>query len=345
MCLFSLKKTLFSFSLSVLSLLLSGQENIFTHYFSANSFYNPSMAGDTRFAQAQLNERIQPTVSNLLITNTLFSFDHKLQNHRSGIGVYINRRTSIFSETQMRSNFSHTILLFKKVWVKGGLGISLNTINTHASTYKFPDQYDRYGYTGNPTHEPSLNEKAVYAGFSAGLAIYYEQGWLSIASDNINRPVVDYAGTESRTPLLFSTTIGYLFPIDKGKKAKRMFTRYGEIEPYSNVGPVASFFKNGDFQILSFGINAFMRPVFWGIQYRFNSVYNQYLSEGVSSVNLMAGYRNDILSIAYSYDFVVNRTPTNYKGAHEISLIYYFYTIKEDYKKYKLFPYPNQLMY
>ncbi len=345
MCSFSVRNIFAGFLILHISALLSGQENILTHYFSANTLYNPAMAGDTRFIQMQLVERLQPTVSNVLVNNILLSFDYKVQNHRSGIGVHVNRRTSVFSETQVKTNYSHTFLVFHKIWIKGGLGISLNTINTHANSYKFPDQYDRFGYTGNPTLEPSLNEKATYAGFSSGVALYYEQGWFSMAFDNINRPAVEFAGSENRTPVLFLTNIGYLFPIDKGKKAKRMFTRYGEIEPYSSIGPVALFYKNGNFQVFSLGVNAFTRPVFWGIQYRYNSIFNQYLSEGISSFNLMAGYRNEIFSVAYSYDVMVNRTLTNLKGAHEISLIYYFYTIEEDYKKYKLFPYPNQLMY
>jgi len=327
------------------SILLMGQENILTHYFSAFSMYNPAMAGDTRFAQVQLVERLQPTISNVLITNTLLSFDYKLRDNRSGLGLHLNRRTSVFNETQVQVNYSHTVLLFRKFWVKGGLGISFNTINTHASTYRFPDQYDQFGYTGNPTQEPSLNEKANFAGFSSGLAFYNEQGWLTIAFDNINRPKVNFAGDESRTPLLWIASAGYLFSFDKDKRGKRIFNRDGGIKPYSSLGPVASIYKNGDFQVIGAGVNAFTKPVFWGVTFRYNSIYNQFFSEGVSSINLLAGYRNEVLSLAYSYDFVVNRTPTNFKGAHEISLVYYLFSVREDFRKCNLFPWPNQLMY
>ena len=345
MHIFSLKNIFTGLLILFFPVLLLGQENIFSHYFSANTFYNPAMVGDTRFLQMQMEERLQPTVSGIPVNNLLLSVDYKIQNQHSGIGVHINQRNSVFSETEIKTNYSHTLLLLRKIWIKGGLGISLNTVNTNANTFKFPDQYDRFGYTGNPTQEPSLSEKAIYAGLSSGLAVYYEQGWFSIALNNINRPLVQFAGNEYRTPLLFLTDLGYLFPIDKRKKSKRMFSRNGGFEPYSSLGPVAQFYKNGKFQIISFGINAFTRPIFWGIQYRYNSVNQKLFSEGVASLNLMAGYRNEILSVGYSYDFMLNHTPTNYKGAHEISLIYYFYAIKEDYKKYKLFPYPNQLMY
>ncbi len=342
---FSLKNIFQGLILLHSSMLLIGQENILSHYFSASSFYNPAMAGDTRFTQIQLNERIQSTISNFLVSNTLFSFDYKLLNHRSGIGVYINRRSSVFSETQIKSNYSHTLLLFKKLWIKGGLGISLNIINSHVNSYKFPDQYDRYGYTGNPTSEPSLNEKAFYFGFSSGFAVDYRQGWLSMAVNNINRPVIDFAGSEERAPLFIAGNAGYLFPLDKGKKAKRIFSRDGGIEPYSSIGPVVSFFKEGAFQVIGMGVNAFTKPVFWGVSWRYNAINSSFFSDGIASINFLAGFRNEILSLAYSYDFMLNRTPTNYKGVHEISLVYYFYTIREDYKTYELFPYPNQLMY
>lgn len=324
---------------------LPAQENLLSNYFSAGSFYNPALAGDTRFIQVQMVDRLQPTTASVLINNSLFSFNYKLQNHHSGIGVHINRRTSVFSETEFKTNYSHTFTIFKKVIFKAGLGISLNELNTHANAFKFPDQYDQYGFTGNPTQEPLLNEKALYTGFSAGMAVYYGQGWLTLCTDNINRPLVDFAGSESHIPSLIMTQIGYLIPLDKGKKAKRMFTRYGGIVPYSSVGPVAMFYKNGPFRVMSMGISAFTRPVYWGIQYRNNSVNTIDFSKSVASLNFLAGYRNEVLSVAYSYDFILDRTPTNYKGAHEITFAWYFYTIKEDYKKYPLFPYPNQLMY
>jgi type IX secretion system PorP/SprF family membrane protein len=306
---------------------------------------NPAMAGDTRFAQIQLVERLQPTVSNVLISNTLLSLDYKLRNNRSGIGLHVNRTSSIFSETHMKINYSHSFLLSRRIWIKGGLGISFNTINTHINAYTFPDQYDQFGYTGSPTMEPSLNEKASYAGFSSGMAVYNDLGWVSVAFDNINRPNVNFAGSKNRIPLLMIVSTGYLFSFDKNKRGKRIFNRDGGLKPYSSLGPVASFYKNGDFHVFSAGIDAFTKPVFWGISLRYNSIYNRYFSEGVSSVHLLAGYRTEVLSVAYSYDLIVNRTPTNFKGAHEISLIFYFYSIREDYKKCSLFPYPNQLLY
>ena len=327
------------------TVLLFCQENMLTHYFSAYSLYNPAMAGDTRFAQVQLVERLQPTVSDVLISNTLFSLDYKLRNNRSGIGFHINRSASVFSEIQAKINYSHTFLLFRRIWIKGGLGISFNTINTHTATYRFPDQYDQYGYTGNPTQEPSLNEKENFVGFSSGAAVYNDQGWASLAFDNMNRPNVNFAGDKSHTPVVLITSAGYLFSFDKNKRGKRIFNRDGGLKPYSSLGPVASLYKNGDFQVINAGVHAFMKPVFWGVSFRYNSINNRYFSEGVSSINMLAGYRTEIFSLAYSYDFITSRTPTNYKGAHEISLIFYFFSMREDYKKYDLFPYPNQLLY
>ena len=92
-----------------------GQENILTHYFSANTLYNPALAGDTRFLQTQLTERVQPTVSGVPVNNLLLSVDYKIQNHHSGIGVHINQRNSVFSETEIKTNYSHTLVLLRKI--------------------------------------------------------------------------------------------------------------------------------------------------------------------------------------------------------------------------------------
>lgn len=321
------------------------QENIFGQYFIANSFYNPALAGDTRFAQVQIAERIQPTVSNIFLTNSMVSYDQKIPNHRSGLNFYLAQETSTFKEQHIKINYSYTLPILKKIWIKSGFGISYNSINTHANTYKYPDQYDTYGYTGQPTQEILQQEKAAYPGFSLGFAAYNDLFWFTLGTENLNRPGVEIIEGKYTAPLIINSSMGLLIAMNKKQLTRRIFNRYGGIEPYSSIGPVVSYFKNGPFNVISFGVNTYINPIFGGINYNYNSMSNNFFSEGTASLNIMAGYRIQSLSVAYSYDLILTRTPTNYKGAHEISFSYYFYAYKEDYKRNKLFPFCNQLMY
>ena len=325
--------------------LLNAQENTLTHYFSASSYDNPASAGDTRFIQVGFINRIQPLTSTSPVYNTLLTYDQKLRNHRSGIGFTINQKVSGFKELQIKLNYSHSWTIFTHFGMKGGLGFSWNFLNSHASSYFYPDQYDRFGITGEPTHEWKLEEYENYPAFAAGMIMYNEFGWLSVAGDYLNRPRQEFAGKHTNVPISWSIHGGYLFQLDKYQRPRRIINPKGGLEPYSSIGPVAGFHKQGPFYSYNFGINAFLHPVFAGISYRKFNFSGENILQGVSSLNLLLGYRNEKLSVAYSYDAMISRTATNYQGAHEISVIIYLYTIREDYRKNTLIPFPNQLMY
>jgi type IX secretion system PorP/SprF family membrane protein len=322
-----------------------GQENTYSHFFTASSFLNPAFAGDTRFASFQADNRLVKNTGAKISRNTMISFDQKIPNYRSGLSVNINQNSGDFNELKIKGNYSYTFSITKRYWLKTGVGFSWNFVNTNAQRYKYPDQFNQWGYTGQETQEPSLNERDNYPGFAAGLVIYDGLSWLSFSVDDINSPKQDFAGTETHVPVSWSLNGSYMIPIDKGKKSKRIFATKGGIEPYSSIGPVVGFYKKGPFNITNFGINGFIRPIYFGAEYRYNSFGKNILTKGISTLGLLVGYRNESLSIAYSYDFRIDRNDVNYRGAHEISLVYYLYTIKKDYIKNKLVPLPNQLMY
>jgi len=237
-------------------------------------------------------------------------------------------------------------MLFKQLWLKAGLGVSLYSINTRFYSYTFPDQYDNYGLIpGAQTSETVDGEKIFFAGVSAGLAMYNEFTWLTLSLNNLNRPKISVLDQDYRAPVRIDAVWGWLIPIDKNKRPRRIFAPNGGLKPYSSAGPVAAFHKDGAFHTLSLGLNAFTNPVFWGVSFRYNAVFDSWLREGAASLHFLAGYRTESFCLGYSYDFMLNRAPTNFKAAHEISLVWYLYSVKADYRMNKLFPFPNQLMY
>ena len=321
------------------------QENILSHYFAASSFSNPACAGDTRYIQVGIVNRIQPLSSTTPIYNTLLGFDQKLRNYHSGLALTIDQRTAGFKETQFKINYSYTWPISLKYWVKGGLGLSWNFMNSSVNNYHYPDQYNRFGFTGDPTKELTLKGGDNFPALAAGLLFYNEFGWLSLSSEYLNRPRQNFAGKDIRTPVFIAIHGGYLFQIDKYQRPRRIINPKGGLEPYSSIGPVAGFYKHGPFYMYKIGMNSFLRPIFAGLSYHQYNFIKESILDGVSSLNILLGFRSESISVSYSYDFMILRTVTNYQGAHEISLIYYIYTIKEDHKKHKLISFPNQLMY
>jgi type IX secretion system PorP/SprF family membrane protein len=324
---------------------LKAQENYFSQYYMVGPAMNPSLAGDSRFGQLQLSERLQATTSGTTLTNTLLSYDQKIPNQRSGIHFSFQQKTADYSEQKLRLNYSYTLFLFDKYWIKTGLGISGNILNTSANSYQYPDQYNDYGYTGQASQEVFSDEKELYPGLSTGFTLYNDFALISVAVDNLNRPRIGILEEDYRAPLILQASWSMLIPINKNQRSRRLISPKGGLVPYSSLGPWVDYRREGDFHVLQFGLHAYTHPFFWGIGYRYNALSSYYLDEGVASLNLSLGYRTEWFTVSYSYDYSLTSTPANYKGAHEITLGYCFYSLKNDYQKNKPVPFPNQLMY
>jgi type IX secretion system PorP/SprF family membrane protein len=322
-----------------------GQENYYSHYFASSSQINPAFAGDTRFGCFQIDNRLTQNSGAKLIRNTMVSYGQKLPNYRSGLSIVFNQNSKEYKETLVKLNYSYTVAVNRKIWLKTGAGLSWNFLNSNANNYLYPDQFNQSGYTGSSTFEPSLDERTNYPAFAAGFIIYSENSWISVSSDYLNRPKQQFAGQVESVPITWSIAGSYMIPLDKYKKSKRIFLKGGGLDPYSSFGPVIAFSKQGPFNMSTIGIDAFLRPVFCGIEYHNNSFSKNLMSSGISTLAFLLGYRNESISLAYSYDFRIDQNTVNYRGAHEISLVYYLYTIRKDHLKNKLVPLPNQLMY
>lgn len=322
------------------------QENSYTHFFSVASFLNPAFAGDVRYASIQADNRMVLNSGAKASRNSLILYDQKFRNYRSGLSFALNQNVSDLKEIKLKANYSYSVSFSKRYWLKTGVGISWNFINSNSPDYKYPDQYNNSGYTGQPTGESSLNERSNYPGFSAGV-VFYDEGlsWISFAVDDINRPVQNFAGVQTHVPVTWMVNGAIMFPLDKNKKTRRIFAHNGGIEPYSSIGPVIGFYKKGVFNAINFGINGFIRPVFFVLTYNYNSYKSNFVSNGLSTMRLLLGYRVESISIAYSYDLRLDKNDINFRGAHEISLKYYIFTAKKDFVRNKLVPLPNQLMY
>jgi type IX secretion system PorP/SprF family membrane protein len=308
-------------------------------------YLNPAFAGDAHHMKAGCSSRVMPQIIGGYLVNTLLHFNYKMINQTSGIGITFFNHTETLSHTKLQANYSHMIRLSEKSWIKGGLGVSINQRSTKSKSYHYPDQYDNLGFTGNPTEENNLKERSFFPGISAGIVAYSEMIWVSISGDYLNLPTENFAGQKVTYPLKLSFLSGILFPINK-TSSKRRFSRFGGIKPHSSVGPVISFIYQDKYVEASGGLAFQHKPVFAALHYRYQHDYK--LPDNTYAYNalvLMAGYRQEEFSLTYSYDYSLSEYTVNNLGAHELSVIFYFSSMKEDYKRHKLVPLPNQLFY
>lgn len=330
----------------VLSLIGFSQENHFSQFYSAPQYLNPAFAGDAHYMRAGLSTRYMKPLPAKPIVNSLLHFDYKITNQNNGLGFTLFSHTEVLNHIKLQVNYSHTIKLSKNKYAKAGLGISLNQRSSNASGMTFPDQYDLLGYTGNPSAEPLLKDNCYFPGISAGAIFYNEMLWISLAGDYLNLPRENFAGQQNTYPAKFLAATGLLYPLNKRKTSKRRFSKFGGLKPYSSLGPVLSYVQHGKFTEISGGISATIQPFYGGIHYRYQHDFtidnNKY---AYNAIVLIAGYRQEEFTLAYSVDVSFSNQTVNRNGAHEFSFTWYFSGVIEDYKRNALVPLNNQLLY
>ena len=329
----------------VLSVPVPGQENHFSQFYTSPQYINPAFAGDAHFMKGGIASRImQPTAGDFII-NSLAHFDYKLINQTSGIGATLFNHTETLNHLKLQVNYAHTIRLKETLWVKAGLGLSINQRAAGSRSYLYPDQYDRYGPTGDPTAEPTLQDKVYFPAISAGAVLYNDILWLSISGDYLNRPTENFAGQKTNYPMKVALLAGVLYPLNK-TTSKRRFSKFGGLAPYTSIGPIVSLIYQGEYVELSGGLTFNQKPFFGAIHYRYQHDYKfSDTKYAYKAIVLMAGYRQEEFAVTYSYDATLSDYSINRRGAHEISAIMYFSTWKEDYNRLGLVPLPNQLFY
>lgn len=341
-----MKKTGQIFLLLIFAKISCAQENHFSQFYNSPQYLNPAFAGDAAYRRISSSSRVMKPVAGFTIFNTLLQYDLKPVNQNSGFGVLVYNHSEFLSHSKIQFNYSYTIKLSKTGWAKGGLGISGNQRRSNANALKYPDQYDDFGFTGASTIEPSLYDNSFFPAVNAGVILYNNYVWFSFSADYLNRPKENFAGEKNIYPIKIITSTGFLFPLDAKKTAKRRFSKFGGLKPFSSIGPVISFIRQGKYAEFSGGCAFHLQPVYGGIHLRYQHDFAlESSSYAYKALVFLVGYRQEEFTIAYSYDASLSNYTINRNGAHEISLSFYFSHFKEDLKRHALVPLVSQMLY
>lgn len=150
--------------------------------------------------------------------------------------------------------------------------------------------------------------------------------WGGLTVDHLLQPNVSFYSDQAITPIKFTIFGGYKL-INQGRLLK----------PSNESLSLAMQYRvQGSFQQLDVGLYWFSAPLILGFWYRGIPAVNSQIGDAVS---FLAGIKTYKLSFGYSYDFTVSNLINSTHGAHEISIIYEFYTKKR--KKYLALPCPD----
>jgi type IX secretion system PorP/SprF family membrane protein len=283
------------------------QENHFSQFYTSPQYINPAFAGDVAYMKTGGATRLMQPLPNRYIVNSLLHFDYKIPHHQGGVGFTFFHHTEELSHSKFQLNYSYTIRLSKNSWLKLGLGASINMRRTNTADLTFPDQYNNYGLTGNPTAETALKDNTIFPAVATGAVLYNEILWMSISVDYLNLPKENFAGKDYTYPMKFSFLSGMLYPINK-TTSKRRFSKFGGLEPYSGIGPLIAVTIQDKYLEASGGLAVHIKPIFGGVHYRYqHELKNSSVEYAYKGLVLMAGYRQEEFSCTYSYDYAFTK--------------------------------------
>lgn len=325
--------------------IVHSQENHFSQFYTAPQTLNPAFAGDAHYMRAGGISRVMAALPDEKFYNSTLHFDTKILNQHSGIGILFHSHINKLQHQKLQLNYAYTLRLNKAYWIKGGLGASLNIRSSKARNLTYPDQFNLFGFTGQPSSETELTDNAIFPGLNTGVILYAKFWWLSIAGDYLNFPKEDFAGQKSNFPPTIKMSGGFLYPLVSDKTTKRIFSKFGGLKPYQTLGPVFNYLRQNKYSELSIGIATNIQPIFASVHYRYQKDGRISNSKPYNGLSISSGFRQEEFALSYTYDISFSTVTINKNGAHELGFIWYFSTIKEDLNRHRLVPLPNQILY
>ena len=285
--------------------LVNAQDAHFSQFYANSLYLNPAFAGAEKCPKISLNYRNQwPALGPTYVT---YSASYDVQ----GGGT--------ITTTQISGMYSYTLPVTRRFFVAAGFEASyiMKTINWD---FVFPNMiHPLYGPIYASLENPDIiNNQRNYVDFSAGLIAFSERTFFGVAVHHLTQPSESFLrGSDAVLPRKITAHFGTEVPINSSKY------RRGELK----IAPQLLFHQQGQFQQFNWGLYVARKQIvagFW-LRQNFNFQYDSFI--------MLAGFKQDNLRFAYSYDLTVSRLKNSTYGAHEVSVAFTFNCHDKDPKK------------
>ena len=313
----------------VLSALLTGslsvvnaQDAHFSQFYANSLYLNPAFAGAETCPRLSLNYRNQwPALGPTYETYSV-SYDQYLNALQGGVGLHIMNDVQgggTITTTMISGMYSYTVKAANRFYVAGGFQVSY-IMKTIDWDFIFPNMiHPLYGPIYSSLENPDIvNNQRNYVDFSAGLIGFSEKTFFGLAIHHLTQPSESFLrGSDAVLPRKITAHFGTEVNINSAN------FRRGELK----IAPQLLFHQQGQFQQFNWGMYVSRRSVvagFW-LRQNFNFQYDSFI--------MLAGFKQDDLRFAYSYDLTVSRLKNSTYGAHEVSVAYTFGCNPKDKKR------------
>ena len=294
---------------------LRAQDPQFSQFYGTSLYLAPSLAGASDGTKVTLNYRNQwPFIANGF-QSYLFSADHFFGKLNSGVGIMALREqagSGKLSSTYIGGAYAYHIKLSRNWSMRPGLMMSYLRRNIDFSQLIFSDQLA----SGNPTIETIEAPNVQRLDFSASAIFFNKNIWFGTTAKHLTVPNVSFLGDEMNLNRYFTFYAGSKLTLHD-ISARFPMGQY----LYPNI----QFKWQGVYKQLDAGVYWEIRPMLFGLRYRGIPVFKKYA--GSDAVIFLAGFRQDNLTISYSYDLTISKLMgTGTGGAHEIVMMFNFNT-------------------
>ena len=292
---------------------VKAQDPHFSQFYANSLYLNPALTGAEICPRVSLSYRNQwPALGPTYVTYSV-GYDQYLNFLQGGVGLYLMNDVQggdIIETTTISGMYSYTLAISQRFYMAGGFQASyvFKKINWD---FIFPDMiHPLYGPIWSTRENPDdVSEGRNYPDFSIGLVGFSERAFFGMAVHHITEPSESFLrGSDAVLPRKFTAHFGTDVSI------RHSNFRRGDLI----ISPQILYHQQSEFQQFNWGLYVTRVNIVAGFWFRqnFNFQYDAF--------NMLAGFRQDNIKIAYSYDLTISRLRNATYGAHEVSVSYRF---------------------
>ena len=302
---------------------IRAQDYQFSQFYALPLYYNPAFAGANMNSRAVMAYRNQ--WSGLRgWKGWAGSFDWHLKNSSSGIGFYFSHNFLSqlgYSQNSGMLQYAYRAKWKKDIRVSFGIGLGFNHYSWNPGLGIMGDQLAK-----DPEPLQSQDPLANSGGLSAamfdmqiGILFYSKTWWAALSGLHPHSPTYTLVSNNTLEPRI-NLSGGYRFELRKPVDYK------GQEIPVS-VTPALLIRSQGISSQLDLGLYYHNPPFVVGAWYRGIPVPVTNLKVlNQDAATVLAGIKQNNLTIGYSYDIPLNRVSGIFQGSHEVTLTYEFKT-------------------
>lgn len=297
-----------------------GQDFHFTQFYAAPLNLSPAFAGAMETTRVGINYRKQWPGFGYDFNAGGFYYDSYLTDSRVGVGVSATQFTESFLKIRsadLAGYISYRLNLDEATYLRFGGQFGVVNRSLTLQELVFGDQINLLTRSINPSSIDRLpgEDSNWYPDISFGALLQGRDFWLGVSSAHLTQPNVGFLddGIGNNLPIKWGFHGGYVKDLDN-----RMFKTHR----IRNVFSVSFNYKRqGTFQqievIPQLQVENFIGGLGFRNVTRFNDLPDQNSINAVLGFSLLEG-----ITMAYSYDYMLNRFSNPAHVSHEVSIYF-----------------------